>query len=74
MAGPTGTPAPRPGRRELMARSLVTGDKRQGEDIGRLSLARLEAEMQTLVALKILDAPIPVASVATTAFLTTAPK
>ncbi len=56
-------------RRELMARSLVAGEKGKGEDIGRLSLARLEAEMQTLVALKILDAPIPVASVATTTFL-----
>ena len=56
-------------RREMIAQSLVTGDRRKGEDIGRLSLARLEAEMQTLVSLKVLDTPIAIASVATTEFL-----
>lgn len=61
-------------RNEMIARSLVGGDPARGEDIGQLSLPRLEAEMQTLLKLKILDAPIPIASVATRQFLPAAAK
>ena len=56
-------------RQELIRRSLVQGDPSQGEDVGQLSLPRLAAEMETLLGLKIMTAPLPLASVATTEFL-----
>jgi NitT/TauT family transport system substrate-binding protein len=60
-------------RREMIARQLVTGDRAKGEDIGRLSPERLSSQMETLLALKIMEHPVAVAKVATTAFLPGAP-
>jgi NitT/TauT family transport system substrate-binding protein len=56
-------------RHEMIRHSFVRGDPRKGEDIGQLSLERLADEMNTLVSLKILPAPIAISSVATTEFL-----
>lgn len=56
-------------RQELILRSLVRGDPAAAEDIGQLSLVRLAAEMDTLLQLKILGAPLALASVATKEFL-----
>ena len=55
-------------RREMIVRHLVTGDRAKGEDIGRLSAARLAEQMDTLLALKIMEQPVAVAAVATTEF------
>jgi NitT/TauT family transport system substrate-binding protein len=56
-------------RGELKSRALVRGDPSRGEDVGRIALPRLQAEVQTLVDLKVLEAPVPIESVATTRFL-----
>ena len=56
-------------RSEMIIRSLVHGDRAKGEDVGQLSLVRLTEEMQTLLDLKILDAPIGITTVATKDFL-----
>ena len=56
-------------RSEMILRSLVHGDASKGEDIGQLSLARLAEEMQTLVDLKVLEAPVAINAVATKEFL-----
>lgn len=56
-------------RTELTVRSLVTGDRDKGEDIGQLSLARLADQRDVLLDLKILDVPVAVATVATRDFL-----
>jgi NitT/TauT family transport system substrate-binding protein len=56
-------------RRELIARSLVQGDRAKGEDIGRLSLERLQEQIEMLRGLKILERPVSVAKIATTDFL-----
>ena len=56
-------------RSELILLSLVTGDPARGEDIGELSLTRLSEELEILLDLKLLDAPISVNSVATREFL-----
>lgn len=55
-------------RRELIARSLVTGDRARGEEVGRLSPARITAEIATLRDLGILEAPVQPADVVTTEF------
>jgi hypothetical protein len=60
-------------RSEMILRSLVTGDPARGEDIGQLSLERLSEEIDVLLELKLLDAPIGVSSVATREFLPPAP-
>lgn len=56
-------------RSEMILRSLVHGDASKGEDIGQLSLARLAEEMQSLVDLKVLEAPVAINAVATKEFL-----
>ena len=56
-------------RDEMIRRSLVRGYPGKGEDIGQLSIQRLEEEIKTLLSLKILTAPLDVSSVATTEFL-----
>jgi NitT/TauT family transport system substrate-binding protein len=56
-------------RGELISRSLVKGDPAKGEDVGKLSLARLAEQMETLRSLKILQAPLAVNAVVTTEFL-----
>ncbi len=56
-------------RSELILRSLVAGDRAKEEDIGRLSLARLSEQMETLLRLKIMEVPIAIGSVATKEFL-----
>lgn len=61
-------------RSELILRSLVSGDPARGEDIGQLSLARLSEELDVLIDLKLLDAPIGVNTVATREFLPPAPR
>ena len=56
-------------RGEMIARSLVTGDRARGDDIGQLSLDRLSAQQEVLLALKIMDSPVPIDTVTTRAFL-----
>ena len=61
-------------RSEMILRSLVRGDPTRGEDIGQLSLERLSEEIDVLLELKLLDAPIGVGSVATREFLPPSPR
>jgi NitT/TauT family transport system substrate-binding protein len=56
-------------RSELISRQLVTGDRTKGEDVGQLSFDRLSGQMDTLVKLKIMEAPIAIGDVATKDFL-----
>ena len=56
-------------RGEMIRRRLVRGDPEAGERVGCLSLPRLAALMDTLVSLKVIDAPLPLAKVATDEFL-----
>ncbi len=56
-------------RSEMILRSLVSGDPLRGEDIGQLSLTRLSEQIDVLLDLKLLDAPIGVNAVATREFL-----
>lgn len=56
-------------RREMILRSLVAGDRGKGEDVGQVSLPRLRRDMQALLDLKVLEAPVAIESVATTRFL-----
>jgi NitT/TauT family transport system substrate-binding protein len=60
-------------RGELILRSLVTGDRARGEDIGQLSLARLAAERDVLLELKVMEVPVAIGAVATREFLPPAP-
>ena len=60
-------------RDEMIRRRLVTGDPARGERVGQLALPRVAALIDTLVSLQVLDAPLPVAKVATDALLTSAP-
>ena len=56
-------------RREMIRHSFVRGNPRQGEDIGQLSFDRLANQINTLVSLGILPAPLEISKVATTEFL-----
>jgi NitT/TauT family transport system substrate-binding protein len=56
-------------RGELLLRSLVTGDRALGEDVGQLSLARLAQQLDVLLDLKVMDSPVAITAVATRAFL-----
>ena len=56
-------------RRAMIRHRFVQGDPAAGEDIGQLSPARLQDQMQTLLELKILPAPLDIDAVATTEFL-----
>ena len=55
-------------RSELIRQSFVRGDATKGEDIGQLSMERLQREMNTLLGLKILEKPVEVSSIATAEF------
>ena len=56
-------------RSELIIRHLVTGDRAKDEDIGQLTLVRLSEQMDTLLALKIMEYPVALARVVTKDFL-----
>ncbi|MEO5957598.1 MAG: ABC transporter substrate-binding protein, partial [Opitutaceae bacterium] len=56
-------------RREMIEHRFVQGDPARGEGIGRVSLARIADEIQTLLDLKILEAPLAAETVATEEFL-----
>lgn len=56
-------------RSELILRQLVSGDPSRGEDIGQISLTRLSEQIDVLLDLKLLDAPLAVGEVATREFL-----
>jgi NitT/TauT family transport system substrate-binding protein len=56
-------------RGELIRRGLVSGDGSRGEAVGELSLQRLSAQIDVLLDLKLLDAPVAVGTIATREFL-----
>jgi NitT/TauT family transport system substrate-binding protein len=56
-------------RSEMILRSLVLGDVARDERLGQISLARLAEQQATLLELKVMDAPVSIAAVATRAFL-----
>lgn len=56
-------------RSELIIRHLVSGDRTKGEDIGQVSLVRLSEQMDTLLALKIMEYPVALGRIATKDFL-----
>ena len=56
-------------RDAMIRQAFIRGDPARGEDIGQISLARLQAEMKTLLSLKVLEAPIDISAIATTQFL-----
>jgi len=61
-------------RRALIEQSLVTGDAAHGERIGRISMKRIQQQIDVLTELKILEVPVTAAGVATRAFLPTSAK
>jgi NitT/TauT family transport system substrate-binding protein len=56
-------------RGEMIRHNLIAGDPAQGETIGRLSDARLREEINSLVALKLLEVPVAPGFVATKDYL-----
>ena len=61
-------------RRALIAQALVTGDPSHNEHIGRISIKRIQQQIDVLTETKILEVPVTAASVATRAFLPTAAR
>jgi len=61
-------------RRALIVHALVTGDPAHGERIGRISLKRIQQQIDVLTEMKILEVPVTAASVATRAFLPTSAR
>ena len=61
-------------RRALIAQALVTGDPAHNEHIGRISMKRIQQQIDVLTETKILEVPVTAASVATRAFLPTAAR
>ena len=61
-------------RQALITHALVTGDAAQGEHIGRISLKRIQQQIDVLTEFKILEVPVTAASVASRAFLPTAAR
>lgn len=61
-------------RQALLKDRYVQGDPAKGEEIGQLSPARIAAQMETLLQLKILDRRIEVADAVTTEFLPARPR
>lgn len=59
-------------RTEMLRHGFVRGDPARREEIGGLSSARLREQAETLLSLKILEAPVAVESFATTEFLPSA--
>lgn len=60
-------------RQALIKDAYVRGDPAKGEEIGQLSPARIAAQMETLLKLKILDRRIEVTDAVTTEFLPSRP-
>ena len=56
-------------RGELIAHALVTGDPAQGEGIGRISVERIQRQIDALTEFKILEQPVSTASVVSRNFL-----
>jgi NitT/TauT family transport system substrate-binding protein len=56
-------------RGELIRGSFVRGDPSKGEEIGRISLARIAEQMETLLSLKIMETPVRIENVATSEFV-----
>lgn len=56
-------------RQALIAHALVTGDPAHNEHIGKISIKRIQQQIDVLTEVKILEAPVTAASVATRAFL-----
>ncbi len=56
-------------RAELIRGRFVPGDRARGEDVGQLSLARIEALARLLHELAVIDRPVAAAEVATVDFL-----
>jgi NitT/TauT family transport system substrate-binding protein len=56
-------------RKALIAHALVTGDAARGEDIGQISVDRVQQQIDVLTEVKILEVPVAAASVVTRAFL-----
>lgn len=61
-------------RGELILRQLVTGDPGRDEGVGRLSVVRLKQQMETLLDLKVLDAPIKLDDAVATNFVPGSPR
>ena len=61
-------------RNALITHALVTGDPVHGEHIGRISLKRIQQEIDVLTEMKILEVPVTAAGVATRAFLPTSAR
>ncbi len=61
-------------RGELILRRFVQGDRAKGEEVGQLSLARLSDQMETLLALKVMELPVAITGVATKEFLPPVPS
>ncbi|MDB6168682.1 MAG: Myristoyl transferase [Verrucomicrobia bacterium] len=56
-------------RRALISERLVTGSPAGGEDIGQISVARIQEQIDALVEFKIIEKPVNAADVVTRAFL-----
>ncbi|MEO6874409.1 MAG: ABC transporter substrate-binding protein [Opitutaceae bacterium] len=56
-------------RQALIDHALVTGDAAHNEHIGRISIKRIQQQIDVLTEMKILEVPVTAASVATRAFL-----
>jgi NitT/TauT family transport system substrate-binding protein len=61
-------------RNALITHALVTGDPAHGEHVGRISLKRIQQQIDTLTEMKILEVPVTAAGVATRAFLPTSAR
>jgi hypothetical protein len=53
----------------MIRHRFVHGDPAKGEDIGQVSLVRLEEQIRTLLDLEILEKSVGIVEVATTEFL-----
>lgn len=56
-------------RAAMIRHAFVRGDPAKGEDIGQISPERLTGQMNTLLGLKIIEAPVAIPNIATTEFL-----
>ena len=61
-------------RKALIEHALVAGDPTHAEHIGRISLKRIQQQIDVLTEMKILEVPVTAAGVATRAFLPTAAR
>jgi NitT/TauT family transport system substrate-binding protein len=56
-------------RDALIRHGFIKGDPARGEDIGEISMERLQQQMKTLLELKVLESPVDVSAIATREFL-----